>query len=105
LIDHDTVSCASKSPPADLISEAARLFLELTKRRRRFGERAARPGRVFAVPAAISPTAGTQAGHGFFKPLLRLSFFRCAQALSRQPAASAVAIGFSGVLEISSRVE
>src|SRR5215472_9670655 len=32
LIDHDTVSCASKSPPADLISEAARLFLELTKR-------------------------------------------------------------------------
>src|SRR5215813_965931 len=34
LIDHDTVSCASKSPPADLISEAARLFLELTKRQR-----------------------------------------------------------------------
>src|SRR5215467_758920 len=32
LIDHDTVSCASKSPPADLISEAAWLFLELTKR-------------------------------------------------------------------------
>src|SRR5262249_4397915 len=34
LIDHDTVSCASKSPPADLISEAARLFLELTARGR-----------------------------------------------------------------------
>src|SRR5262249_48338032 len=32
LIDHDTVSYASKSPPADLILEAARLFLELTKR-------------------------------------------------------------------------
>ena len=26
LINHDTVSCASKSPPADLISVAARLF-------------------------------------------------------------------------------
>src|SRR5262245_36754252 len=34
LIDHDTVSCASKSPPADLIWEAARLFLELTARGR-----------------------------------------------------------------------
>src|SRR5262249_16935762 len=32
LIDHDTVSCASKSPPADLISGAARVFLDINKR-------------------------------------------------------------------------